>query len=172
MSEYTKIVEMQARDYLPPKARKQGYPCFIWISPPQHKGFWNNELREQFAKSLEKMGNLHDNVEILQLKKVWDPENSSLFLGREGRFTPEGLRFYWEAVDKAVRYADTIYFKKMFQKKVKSSSGKQVQRSPKQQVASKVVRRFPSDYHRYHWSKEDRDRRQQAHTGHHHSSKR
>ena len=152
MDEYHKIVEAQ-KDYLPSKAKKQGFPNFIWISPPTHRGFKNNSLREKFGKILEKIGLLHDNVAVLQLKKVWDPNNFSLYLECEGRFTTEGLRSYWEAVDKAVCYADTMYFKKSIRKKPGSStSQKETNHIPA--VKSKVVRPYHTEYDRYHWKKD------------------
>ena len=112
MSEYNKIVEMQ-KEYLPNKAKKLYTPMFVWIEALLHAHFSNNWERKIFNTALQTVGQLHEDVVVLPPKKIWDPENKSLFLDHENHFTTDGLRFYWEAVDKTVKYVDTILSKKL-----------------------------------------------------------
>ena len=145
VTEFGRLVELQ-KEYLPSKAKKPGYPTFICIAAPSHKNFRDNPITEMFNDALEAASLHHDNVSILALKKIWDPDNDSLFLHREQRFTSDGYRFYWEAINKTVRYADTIQFKKMLQKKAKCDT----QSKPAlNQVQSKVVK--VHNHHPYDW---------------------
>ena len=82
------------------------------IAAPLHDNFRNNSLRYKFNKSLEECCRLHANTSTLFLKQVWDPKNSCLFLGQSQRFTAEGYRCYWEAVDRTVRYFNSVVLKK------------------------------------------------------------
>ena len=52
---------------------------------------------------------MHANVYTLALKKVWDEKDKNLFMSR---FTAEGYKYYWEAVDKTIRYFDSVILKK------------------------------------------------------------
>ena len=52
------------------------------------------------------------------VKHVWDPKNLNLYLKDNQRFTAEGYTAYWEAVDRTVRYFDSVLPKK--QKKGKN----------------------------------------------------
>ena len=136
MAKYEKILDM-IRKYLLEKAKKDGYPYFIWIEAPVHNNINNNELHEIFNTALNSTCKLHNNITSLALKKIWDPQNKSLYLLRECRYTNDGLHFYWEAVDKTVEYADTIHMKKVTAKLQKTKKQeaqpqfKQVESSPK-----------------------------------------
>ena len=55
---------------------------------------------------------MHENVSTLMLKKVWNPSDDTLFLKDHERFTSEGLKSYWEAVDRTVRYFDSVVLPK------------------------------------------------------------
>ena len=57
------------------------------------------------------------NCFTLELKKVWDPKDLSLYLSSQ-RFTTDGYSAYWEAVDKTIRYFDSVILKKNEKKKV------------------------------------------------------
>ena len=167
MNELDKLAEIH-KDRLPAKAKRSNYPGFIWIEAPFHKYFGNNTQREKFNKALSTIGALHENVAVLGLKKIWDPENGSLFLQRENRFTADGFQCYWEAVDKTVRFADTIHFKKL-QKNKDRKCGQQPHSEAKMtppRVASKVVKvNCNESFRRYHWQRHNRqdDRRHSDH---------
>ena len=111
MTDFDKIIEIH-KDHLPSKAKKQGYPRFVWIEPPMHEGFENNHERFKFNKVLERMADVHENTVAVQLKKIWDGNDSSLFIQESNRFTSLGYTTYWKAIDSTIRYCDTILFKK------------------------------------------------------------
>ena len=141
MQQYTRIIESY-NEYIPSKAKR--IPFFIWIEAPLHVNFKNNEWRKCFNEALRSTSALHENNAVLELKKIWDPDNTSLYLLREARFTSDGLRFYWEAVDKTVKFADTILMKKLASKKDKQKNSGQSQVTSKQSYQK---------HDKYHWYK-------------------
>ena len=100
------------KENLPAKSIKQDYPHILWICPPEHENFTDNSCRFKFAKCLEEVSRLHPNVSCLTLKKVWDPRNGNLYLKESQRFTSDGLDAYWDAIDRTVRYCDSVVLKK------------------------------------------------------------
>ena len=104
------------KENLPAKCLKLDYPQMLWIQAPHHINFGNNVQREQYNKCLEEMCKLHSNTHTLALKKIWDPQDTALYLS-SGRFSSEGYKLYWEAVDKTVRYFDSIVLKKCKKRK-------------------------------------------------------
>ena len=88
----------------------------MWIKAPHHKNFANNLHRMKFNKALESMAKLHDNMFVLELVNEWDQYDTSLYITESRRYTATGLSTYWRAVDKTVKYADTILLKKIKQK--------------------------------------------------------
>ena len=145
MSEFDKIVKAQ-NEYLPTKSKQEGkFPHFIWIHAPLHDNFTDNYERGKFNKCLVTMAKLHQNTSTLELKKVWDPCNSNLFIKEARRFTSQGYTAYWDAVDKAVKYADTILMKKLErQNKDRNDSFKKGLGLPKQ-VSLYVINWFWSN---------------------------
>ena len=105
------------KEYLPAKCLCLDYPFILWIQAPCHDGFKNNQLRVRFNRSLEEISKLHTNVYSLVLKKVWDPQDMNLYSTDLSRFTNEGFRAYWEAVDKTIRYFDSVILQKAVLKK-------------------------------------------------------
>ena len=89
------------KDYLPAKCI-QDYPYILWIQAPFHDNFTDNSLRYKFNKCLTEAVNFHLNMSTLELKKVWDSKDSNLFIKENQRFTCDGYRSYWEAVDRTV----------------------------------------------------------------------
>ena len=111
MSEYRKVVDAY-KDYLQTKSKRQNWPFFIWIEAPYHTNFNNNRDHERYNKMLVQTAKDYENVAVLALKKVWDPENRNLFIKEQCRFTAERLSMYWEVVDSTVRYTDTMIVQK------------------------------------------------------------
>ena len=109
MTEFERGV-ISFKESLPAKCKKESYPYFLWIQSPFHDGFSNNTERFKFNKALEDITKSHSNVSALELKKIWDPRNSALV--KDNRFTAEGFKQYWEAVDRTIRYCDSIILKK------------------------------------------------------------
>ena len=111
------------KEYMPAKSLKPNYPQFLWIQAPLHENFSNNEQCIKFNRSLEEVSKLHAHCYTLVLKRVWDPKNLNFFLKDSQRYTAEGLSTYWEAVDRTVRYFDSVLLKKQVKgKNLKSSS--------------------------------------------------
>ena len=147
-TEFDRMVEIH-KDRLPNKAKKAAYPHFIWIEPPLNDNFNNNESRRKFNRALNTVTALHQNTSVLQLKKVWSEHDLQLYLQKEDRYTSSGLHSYWEAVDKAIKYADTLLMKKK-QRNAKMSSATQA--VPINHECGNCGR--PND--RYHWIKSTR----------------
>ena len=119
MTQHDRLLATQ-KEYLPLKAKSTIFPKVVWILPPLHTNFNNNTQRSKFGKEVEKMAVYHENVYALALKKIWDEHDTKLFVKETDRFTSDGYKRYWEAVDKTVKYADTILFKKQKIQKKKS----------------------------------------------------
>ena len=126
MTEFRKVVSTQ-KERLPKKALKAFYPQFVWIQAPLNREFGNNSQREIFNKSLIATAKFHENVSILELKKIWDQENTRLFVGEALRYTTEGLSTYWAAVDCTIRFMDTILFGKIEARATKKARAEKAQ---------------------------------------------
>ena len=112
MNEFDKLVSIQ-KDYLPTRAKRSTYPQILWIEAPHHENFLNNLARQRFNTALETVAQFHENTTVLKLKKIWDEHDSTLFSRLENRYTADGLKSFWDAVDKTIKYADTILLKKV-----------------------------------------------------------
>ena len=110
MKQHTKYVEIQ-KDFLPERSKRPLLPQIIWIQAPLHDNFHNNNDRTKFNKILAEVAQLHPNTSALALKKVWDPSDTRLYVAHS-RFTSLGLTTYWAAIDKTIKFADTILLKK------------------------------------------------------------
>ena len=122
MTVYDRAISAFKENLLTKSSKSEGYPLILWIQPPMHEHFPNNSHRFRFNKSLEEVVKLHAATFTLPLKKVWDHKDISLFLSSQ-RFTPEGYKTYWEAVDRTVRYFDSVILKKLDKKKPKNLVG-------------------------------------------------
>ena len=111
MRQYSRIIETQ-KEFLPGKAKRLDHPWVIWIEPTLHDNFPNNETRFCFIQAMNDAAKKYSNFTVLKLKKVWDPQDSNLYLRDTPRFTTQGYNAYWDAVDKTVKYVDTILTKK------------------------------------------------------------
>ena len=98
------------KENIPAKARKANYPHILWIMLPMHTNFLNNDERFKFNRSLEDISKFHSGVTCLELKKVWDPKDGGLY--SKGRYTSDGFKAYWDAVDRTIRYCDSVMLKK------------------------------------------------------------
>ena len=144
MNEYDKLISIH-KENLPAKAKRAGYPQILWIEPPLHDNFLNNRERESFNSTLSTVAQFHPDTWVLKLKKIWDPNDNSLYMKEEQRFTAAGLKSYWDAVDKTVRYADTILLKKP--EKHKQQNAKPVYAGYAQQNTNECRN------DKYHWSR-------------------
>ena len=113
------------KDMLPLKAKRESVPHLLWVSPPAHKFFSedNNRRRKIFGKSLQIAVSAQKNMTMLKLVKFWDSENSNLFLQEQYRYTSEGLTMYWRSVDATIRFWNIALSKKVDKIKPKQSAG-------------------------------------------------
>ena len=95
-------------------------------------------MRSKFNRALNTAASFHDNTHVLELKKGWDMRDSSLFLKEESRYTSTGLTTYWEAVDKTVKYTDTILFKKLEKREKQQKADNKETKSPAYAVLTPI----------------------------------
>ena len=120
MSEYNKIIQSY-KEFLPEKAKRKNHPQFVWIEPPQHRNFRNNNLREKFSNCLRTMAKLCDNTSVLALKKIWDPVEPGYFVeSNSSCLSSLGFKKYWEAIDHMPCYCDTTIMVKIQLKSLKT----------------------------------------------------
>ena len=120
---FTKTIDC-FKDLLPSKAKRENVPHILWIAPPTHYYFSddNNSRREIFGKSLEVAVNAQKGMSILKMVKFWDHNNTNLFLDESYRYSSEGLKMYWRSVDAAVHFWNVAISKKLDKIKPKKSS--------------------------------------------------
>ena len=147
MTQYDRMVATQ-KEYLPGKCKRADEPNFVWIMPPLHDLLRSkeNRLRTLFGHALSSQATMHDNTYAFELKKIWDPSNRSYYNKEERSFTADGFIAYWQAVDKTVKYFETLVLKKKVEKKIDETRHK-----VPQQTNSKL--RKPNYYDRFHWRK-------------------
>ena len=120
MREHNKIIEIY-KEFLPKKAKRTHLPHIVWIQLPLHNSFHNNDMHEKFNTSLITVAKMHDNVSVLVLKKVWDPQDTKLYVKEADRFTNKGLKTYWEAIDRMLKFCDTTILKRIAKLEIKES---------------------------------------------------
>ena len=108
-----KYVKIQKEDFLPTHSKRPNYLYIVWIEAQLHRNFANNNLQRKFNNCLHQMAKFHEHTAVLALKKVWDPQDTNLFIKESCRYTFEGLNKYWEAVDRMIKFCDTILVKKL-----------------------------------------------------------
>ena len=118
MNNFDRLISAN-KDYLEAKSKKQDYPHMLWIQAPYHDNFANNTERSKFNQSLVRMAKYHQNTSALELKKIWNHSDSNLYVREARRYTTRGYAAYWEAIDKTVKFCDTIVLKKPEHKKKK-----------------------------------------------------
>ena len=108
MHEHNKILDIY-KDKLPEKCKKAYYPQMVWIELPGHTGFSEeqSELRARFNTSLREIAKSHENISVLELKKIWNPKDPELYSVENECFSAAGLRSYWLVVDRTLQFCDT-----------------------------------------------------------------
>ena len=101
------------KEKLPSKANRRNWPHIIWVSPVQHRNFnfINNKNRDKFTTCLDEEVKHHKWMSSLQLKQTWDADDRSLVSAERNIMTATGLRKFWQAVDKTIKYCDIKKFK-------------------------------------------------------------
>ena len=91
---------------LPSKSRKDNYTKFLWIAAPVHKNFRNNVLRKKFNSALYQATSARRSMNTVKLKADWDFNNFRLV--SNGNLTGTGLLKYWEAIDAAFHFWQSV----------------------------------------------------------------
>ena len=78
---------------------------------------------------------------------MWDPSEKSLYNREECRFTAAGMSLYWKAVDKSIRYVNTLLLKK------KANMAQNKEKTPQGADTSNYKARRNNDFDRFHWKK-------------------
>ena len=88
---------------------QQRIPHILWVIPTEHVNHTSKtkELRKKFAKTLVEVAKLHNELICLPLKQVWCKENTE-FYARDQHFTEKGAKALWMAMDRTLKYADSI----------------------------------------------------------------
>ena len=149
MSQIDRILSTH-KEFLPIKSKRPKEPMIIWVAPPYNVNFHDNILRQAFCKALERCAVSHDGTHTLQLKKIWNENETTLFLREDKKYTSRGYKTYWYTVDKAIKYANTLLLKKEERK-----------RKPMPETESDRSHHHFHNHDRFHWNREPRhDRRQ------------
>ena len=101
VAEIHKSVKIR-KDQLPEKCKRPGEPHVIWMGLPLASVFTDNEKREKFNNSLQKLIPPYEDMSVLQPRKGWDSNNTAIF--QNNQFTMMGLMKYWRAIDSAVHF--------------------------------------------------------------------
>ena len=104
------------KEQLPLHSKRNHYPSVLWALAPYHCNFpgnWNAN-RKRFNQVVEKLVPLHEEMHVLRLIKVWDPNKQAFF--KDHRFTANGLSSYWALMDSAFRHWDTFTYPKIWKK--------------------------------------------------------
>ena len=120
LHECNKAIEIY-KDYLPVKAKNEWVPHLLWMAPSQHKNFTNNHKRAITSEFLVEEVKFYKNMSALHMVKIWEEDNSNLYLTNCHRFTSEGLIKYWLSIDSAIRYWNVAIYPKLGKIKLKSS---------------------------------------------------
>ena len=107
MNEIRKIF-MTYDEYLPKKSKRT--VNVLWTLPTVHVYHTEDEAnrREVLIKCMTNITKLHPHNRALELKQLWDPEDTSLYLAEPARMTGYGLTMYWKALDRTIRFFDFI----------------------------------------------------------------
>ena len=143
--EYHRIV-LAHKDRLPNKSWKYKYPHIIWIEPPTNKKFYNNDLRREFSRTLERAVTPYAENWSLHLKRVWEYDDTNLYDDNSHRFTGTGLATYWRAVDSTFKFWDTSLNHKQPLPEVKSQEHVVHHRR-----SNDTFRNSSDSRDRYHW---------------------
>ena len=104
-NQFRKIINVRL-EQLPEKCKRIGFPKVYWVEAPQHENFNNNLARRKMNSAIQAEASLQMDMSIMRMKKVWEPENSQLYLASHSRFTTEGIFKYWGSIDNALEFND------------------------------------------------------------------
>ena len=100
-------VDKFKEQFLPTRAKRSQYPMIIWIMPTSHMHYRNNTLRRKFAHELEGQIVQHH---AFCTDVLWNSQSPAVVNDITGKMIPAGIRRYWHAVDRVIKYANTYFF--------------------------------------------------------------
>ena len=149
MKQFSRVVASY-KELIPKKSVGEKYPQFVWIQCPYNINYVNNSDREKFNQVIEDTAKFFDNTGVFQLKKIWEESDTTLFLKEANRYTSDGLRTYWEAVDRTIRFCDTTMLRRIAKQELKFPA-----MSVKKIFNPEKERKFNND--RYKWTAKKRN---------------
>ena len=102
------VIDQFKEQYLPTRAKKEQYPMIIWITPTIHMHYRNNNLCRKFANEMESQ--VPTNHHAFCSDVLWNSQSPAVVNDMTGKMIPAGIRRYWHAVDRLIRYANTYFF--------------------------------------------------------------
>ena len=119
MSEARKSI-MTHNENLPRRAQRN--PHNLWILPTNNISYPDNKSRLLCAKSVINVAKLHTNNRALELKQLWNENDVNLFEEHVSKYTALGLKTYWHAVDRTIRFYDFIINKSDERKAIQAAN--------------------------------------------------
>ena len=163
MTDFRKLVTKQ-KEFLDKKSKRPLYPQFVWLEAPLNVNFSNNARRKKYNDRLHAVSKFHENVTILEMKKIWDPDCTRLYVGENDRYTCEGYSTYWAAVDCTMKFMDTIYFKKIENKSSKKAKAMAAEKTAqKKEETSESPDKYKWESEEYSRHRRDRERNRDTH---------
>ena len=78
LNEFRKLISARW-DQLPTKSKAKEVPTTYWLEAP-HINFNNNLARRKFISALQNECSIQQNMRIMRMKKIWDPENTHAYI--------------------------------------------------------------------------------------------
>ena len=141
-------------DRLPLKAKREGYPKFIWMAAPQNINFKDNAKRAKFNKNLQNVVSYHSGMVMMRPVKECNFNDTNLFIGEAHRFTSEGLARYWSSIDSAIEHWVTFLAAKR-----RCAAKAALQENDEEKPNSGFIKRMKKEFtnksvnDKYHWVK-------------------
>ena len=114
------------RKQLPQKAKKFKYPSVIWMTPPTHMNLTDNTKREQLSKSIETLVMRYNEMRFMRPISPWDFNTANLAPATASgyKFSGRGLVKYWQSINKAVQYWNTVHSTTAYQQQGRNGQTK------------------------------------------------
>ena len=135
-NEIHKIIKT-AKENKPMMAKRDNYPEIVWIEPPLHKNFKDNLRRKKMGVAMGNATKLFAEMEVLQMRKIWDYDEGASYLSESCRYTAEGQMKYWLAIDNLVKLWSSFLSGKKA-KKLAGKSNKNTQDTKVSKTSTKV----------------------------------
>ena len=88
---------------MPVRARKNLFPQIFWVALPYHQNFrMSGVTRHKFNQSLDIVLNLHENMKMMKIRRIWSNADSSVTTAEV--ITENGMHKYWRGIDEALEF--------------------------------------------------------------------